>query len=121
MDTERWGVENGWLFYKGEKPKTVAEAKAISVEKWEIVQEMAEGGRLIADGAYDTCGFCMMFWGDLLLHNHCEGCPIYIETGYRGCHNTPYDRYFQAWRLDMVTEAKLAIKAEIEFLEALDV
>lgn len=113
---ELFGVEGWTLAYYGNMPNSKAEALELSIRKWQVLLELAEGGRKIDDGATETCGLCQ--WHFVFGIKWCEDCPVQIKTGRPGCNGTPYVDYHNA---DGPEEAADAARLEIEFLEGLDV
>ena len=47
-----------------------------ALRKWE---------RIVLTGDVGACPYCLVFD-----HNDCIGCPVFLDTGTRGCHGTPF-------------------------------
>lgn len=110
------------LSYLGPSPSNLAEAFAITREKWRIIREMVEkyhsDKTQILDGGVRTCGLCMMYWA-----SDCCDCPIFGFTGNPGCRGTPYEtfRYHSDVFSDNLYRVILNdVKDEQELLEELE-
>jgi hypothetical protein len=92
-----------------EKKMTDLEAIEKCIEHWKDNLKKAEKGEKFSIGS-DLCALCDIY-------GLCEGCPISIETGLRGCRDTPYE--------DVTRDLSLrkccveSVKEEIAFLESL--
>jgi hypothetical protein len=104
------------LMYYGLPPRTDAEARAISLAKYQLVLEALERDptlRVVAGGP-STCGLCMLH-----LARGCRSCPVYRKTGRIECRGTALERLVVATergRGDPVQAAR-AVVAEIANLE----
>jgi len=102
------------LTFTGKLPKTLEEARAITLEKWQTIVDglvNATADLVISGGS--TCGYCMMF-----LNHSCKGCPVAERTGRSGCKDTPFDAFLMA--TDDGEPRLPAARAELEFLLSLD-
>lgn len=92
------------LYNGGPLPKSLEEALAISIAKWESVTAFYEEfSGVLLDGGAETCGLCMAFF-----EVGCQGCPI-NSMGYYKCKYTPYDLYGNDKKYKTA-------KAELDFL-----
>ena len=84
------------LVFTGTEPKNDHEAKALVLEKWDLLRN----DPVLYGTADDTCGFCMT-------HPHtCDGCPIQTATSLDQCHNTPFYNYRSAMSTNDTEVAK---------------
>ena len=87
-----------------------------SLEKWEfIVNLLAFRIKIWQDGGRKTCALCMKY--DPIMHD-CEGCPIYIRTGRRGCQGTPYEDFIEA-SSSAIPDRLACARREVDFLQSL--
>ena len=94
---------------------TEEEAIELSIQKWESIIYLTERGfKIRADGGPSTCGLCALFYHDV----HCHGCPIYEETGLKGCVSTPHEDWEIAVGIHCNSGLAQA-REEVEFLESL--
>lgn len=107
---------NPRLFFCADEPHTNEDAHDISIEKWRTVLSHLREGILLRvdDGDEQGCGYCHMY---LTREDYCEQCPIYQETGYSLCYETPY-RDFVECRYDLNFPGMIdAAEREIDFLD----
>ena len=55
----------------------------LDLSVWKFIDIVYFNGK---DLARDNCALCQT-------HKYCIGCPIFKDTGLKGCANTPYDDY----------------------------
>lgn len=68
------------------------EALLKSIEEWEgklTKLEHKETPTL----SPNSCPLCEQYWESL-----CIGCPVFTDTGYRGCSHTPYNALYRHLR-----------------------
>jgi hypothetical protein len=109
------------LAYKGDIPKTAAEAKKITVAKWEAICEKFiecsddDTHFSIKGGGMQSCGFCIWGWhASPPFQTICFACPIRKRTGLDGCLSTPYDKWMKRRTLANA-------KKELEFVKKVKV
>lgn len=68
-----------------------------------------------------ACVFCRKYVDTLRFYMRCINCPICRVTGRAGCVNTPWVDIRWAFNAENVQDAIEAEKAEIAFLESLEV
>jgi len=105
------------LMYYGPPPRTDAEARAISLAKYEMIAgalEQTPTLRVVAGGAA-TCGLCLRH-----LKNGCRSCPIYRKTGLIRCQGTPLVKLILATERGRGDPFQAACDV-VAYLEALEV
>jgi len=55
-----------------------------SIKVWEDAHVWLKNGFRVVHN-FINCSCCLKYYGD-----HCTGCPIYEESGWTECYNTPY-------------------------------
>jgi hypothetical protein len=95
------------LTYTGGMPTSAEHAKLITIEKWQAICKQLKDnpGVFIIDGAWKTCGFCMLY-----IDNYCADCPIYTTTGVIGCRDTPYKAWVHSHILEIAEEELLFVE-----------
>jgi len=93
-----------------------------SVSAWEkkLAQVETWNWREVKLGSH-TCPLCQIY-----LHNECEGCPVYRDTGERYCKGSPHNGVYAAF-VDAcgrnspanLRALEAAVKAELEYLRSL--
>ena len=91
------------------------QAWKLSIEKWSLISQICEQGKLIDDGGIQTCALCSLYFYDHT--DECEDCPI-NAVGYPGCGQTPYKQYIEAVKNEDLELAKQAAVGEIKFLRS---
>ena len=86
----------------------------LSIEKWkDIVNHLSEIQRVedfnieLEEGA-NNCALCEV--------HSCYVCPIYEQTGRRGCYGTPYYEFKKALFYCNLERMRIAAKRELKFL-----
>ena len=80
------------LDYTGPIPTTNQQASAISIAKWQLIEEKlracTDQYQIIRGIGPATCGFCMLYYNSF--DESCNSCPIKKHTGEPFCNTTPY-------------------------------
>jgi hypothetical protein len=99
------------------KPKWDAKTrKAIreSIKHWEENKERNTYDLMYSEISCDSCELCALFTQD-----ECQGCPVRLKTGLRGCGGSPWASCQSAWFNDNQSDWQSACQAEIDFLRSL--
>jgi hypothetical protein len=80
-----------------------------SIAKWEGIVAGTD-----VDRGASNCPLCQLFRPQGAYNSPCRGCPVYQDTGLKGCEGTPYDHYNSDGE-----GAKALAQAEVDYLKSL--
>lgn len=104
--------------------KKIKEALEGSIDKWQKIVDYLETRQRFTRSIYGVmgeleqkgrnCPLCI-----LIQRTDCNGCPVQISTGRRGCNETPYYAFTAAVDNQNLAAMKVQAKAELDFLISL--
>jgi hypothetical protein len=114
-------LDEHYLKYNGPEPENEEEAWDISLGKWEFLSRIAARGEVpCEDDGPNTCGLCMLYYGeedDVFARRNCIGCPVHSFTGMADCLNTPYAGHKLAVHVSTAGEMHRTAMTELNFLK----